>query len=377
MLVAEVALACTLLVGATLLVRSFINLAHAERGLDVDGVLVTSLSLGPPAFPDRAARQTAARLIEERVRRLPGVQHVAWSYGLPPDGGAISFGKWQSDAPGNPVADMNVDRYRVGPEFFELYNIPLLRGRTFEPSDGQGSAVIGERLARTLWPGLDPVGQNFRFQEERFEVVGLVREIHHPSLDATIDRPEFYEPFAGVGSYAMMSIRCGATCPNTAFIRQQVLATHSAVRVVTAQALEDVYIEQLARPRAAAALGFAFAGVAVLAAAGGLFSVLSYAVGRRRREFGIRTALGASPDQIRRLVLRDGFVVAGWGVAIGCVAAWSLGRALVSLQYGVTTSDPLTWTIVFGVLGLTTLASSWRPARQAMRIDPVLLLRED
>ncbi|MBA2604764.1 MAG: ABC transporter permease, partial [Acidobacteria bacterium] len=367
LLVAEVALACTLLVGATLLVRSFINLAHAERGLDVDGVLVTSLSLGPPAFPDRAARQTAARLIEERVRRLPGVQHVAWSYGLPPDGGAISFGKWQSDAPGNPVVDMNVDRYRVGPEFFELYNIPLLRGRTFEPSDGQGSVVIGERLARTLWPGQEPIGRIFRFQEERFEVVGLVREIHHPSLDATIDRPEFYEPFAGVGSYAMMSIRCGATCPNTAFIRQQVLATHSAVRVVTAQALEDVYIEQLARPRAAAALGFAFAGVAVLAAAGGLFSVLSYAVGRRRREFGIRTALGASPDQIRRLVLRDGFVVAGWGVAIGCVAAWSLGRALVSLQYGVTTSDPLTWTIVFGVLGLTTLASSWRPARQAMR----------
>jgi len=253
LLVAEVALACTLLVGATLLVRSFINLAHAERGLDVDGVLVTSLSLGPPAFPDRAARQTAARLIEERVRRLPGVQHVAWSYGLPPDGGAISFGKWQSDAPGNPVVDMNVDRYRVGPEFFELYNIPLLRGRTFEPSDGQGSVVIGERLARTLWPGQEPIGRIFRFQEERFEVVGLVREIHHPSLDATIDRPEFYEPFAGVGSYAMMSIRCGATCPNTAFIRQQVLATHSAVRVVTAQALEDVYIEQLARPRAAAA----------------------------------------------------------------------------------------------------------------------------
>lgn len=377
LLVGEIALACTLLVGATLLVRSFINLASAERGLDVEGVLVTSLSLAGPAFPDRTARATAARAIEDQVSQLPGVQHVAWSYGLPPDGGAISYGNWQSDAPGNPVVDMNVDRYRVGREFFAMYGIPLLRGRTFEPSDRQGSAVIGERLARTLWPGLDPIGRTFSFQKERFQVVGLVREIHHPALDTSIDRPEFYEPFAGVGSYAMMSIRCGAACPTTAVIRQRVLATHRAVQVVDVQALEDVYFEQLARPRAAAALGFAFAGVAVVAAAGGLFSVLSYAVGRRKREFGIRAALGASPDHIRRVVLRDGFVVAVSGVAIGSVAAWSLGRALASLQYGVTITDPLTWTFVLALLGLTTVVASWRPARQAMRADPVLLLREE
>ena len=377
LLVGEIALACTLLVGATLLVRSFINLANAERGLNVDGVLVSSLSLAGPVFPDRLARETAARAIEDQISQLPGVQHVAWSYGLPPHGGAISFGNWQSDAPGNPVVDMNVDRYRVGREFFELYGIRLLRGRTFEVSDQQGSVVIGERLALTLWPGLDPIGRTFSFQKESFQVVGLVREIHHPSLDSTVDRPELYEPFVGVGNYAMMSIRCEATCPNPAVIRQQVLAAHPTVRVVDVQALEDVYFEQLARPRAAAGLGFAFAGVAVLAAAGGLFSVLSYAVGRRKREFGIRTALGASPDQIRRMVLRDGVVVAVSGVAIGSVAAWSLGRALVALQYGVTITDPLTWTLVLAVLGLTALVASWRPARQAMRADPVLLLREE
>jgi len=377
LLVGEIALACTLLVGATLLVRSFINLANAERGLNVDGVLVSTLSMAPPAFPDRVARETTARAIKEHVSQLAGVQLVAWSYGLPPDGGAISFGAWHSDAPGNPAVDMNVDRYRVGPDLFELYGIPLLRGRTFEPSDQQGTVVVGERLARSLWPGLDPIGHTFRFDKERFQVVGLVREIHHPSVDASIDRPEFYEPFAGVGSYAMMSIRCGATCPNTAVIRQRILATHPAARVVEVQALEDVYFEQLARPRAAAALGFAFAGIAVLAAAGGLFSVLTYAVGRRKREFGIRTALGASPDQIRRMVLRDGFAVAVIGIAIGSIAAWSLGHALVSLQYGITVADPVTWTVVLGVLGVTALVASWRPARQAMRADPVLLLREE
>jgi predicted permease len=377
LLIGELALACTLLVGATLLVRSFINLANAERGLDVRGVLVSTMSLSPPAFPNQPSRAMAARSIEEQVGRLPGVRHVAWSYGLPPDGGAISFGDWRSDAPGTPMVHMDVDRYSVGPEFFALYGIPLLRGRTFEPADREGAVVVGERLARALWPGVDPIGRSFSFLEARFHVIGLVKEIHHPSLDATLDRPEFYEPFDGVGSYTMMSIRCGPVCPNAALVRQRIVAAHPAVQVVDVQALEDVYFEQLARPRAAAALGFAFAGVAVLAAAGGLFSVLSYAVGRRKREFGIRTALGASPGQIRRLVLRDGLMVALTGILIGTVTAWSLGRALMSLEYGVTITDPLTWTVVLGLLGFTTVAASWRPARQAMRADPVLLLREE
>jgi len=138
-----------------------------------------------------------------------------------------------------------------------------------------------------------------------------------------------------------------------------------------------VYFEQLARPRASAALGVAFAGMAVLAAAGGLFSVLSYAVVRRRREFGIRTALGASPAQIGRLVLRDGTAVALTGLAIGAVGAWSLGRALMSLQYGVAMNDPRTWVIVIALLAVTTVLASWRPARHAMLVDPVLLLREE
>jgi ABC-type antimicrobial peptide transport system permease subunit len=115
----------------------------------------------------------------------------------------------------------------------------------------------------------------------------------------------------------------------------------------------------------------------VLAAAGGLFSVLSYAVSRRRREFGVRTALGASPRQIRRLVLRDGLVVALAGVAIGGAAAWSLARALASLQYGVTMTDPVSWSIVMTLLIVTTVAASWRPARAAAACDPILLLREE
>lgn len=378
LLIGEIALACTLLVGAALLVRSFINLTNAERGLDTKDVVIATMSLSPAAFPDQAARSAIAQSLADQIRALPGVQQVAWSYGLPPGGGAISFGLWQSDVAGAPPVDMDVTHANVGPEFFALYGIPLLRGRTFQPSDSPRDVIVGERLARTLWPGLDPIGRYFRFQNgSPFHVVGVVGEIHRPSLDAARDLPEFYHPLDGVHSYAMMSIRCAGTCPNVAVIRQRLVVTHPAVRVNEVRLLDDVYFEELARPRASAALGFTFAAIAVLAAAGGLFSVLSYAVGRRRREFGIRTALGASPVQIRRLVLRDGMVVALTGIAIGGAAAWSLARTLASLEYGVTMSDAVSWAAVLTLLGLTTLAASWRPARAAAGSDPVLLLRED
>ena len=378
LLVGEIALACTLLVGAALLVRSFINLAQAERGLDTDGVVTATMSLSAPAFPDAASRLAAARLLEEQVRALPGVKQAAWSYGLPPGGGITSFGNWQSDAPGGPLLGLDVEHYLVGGEFFALYGIPLLRGRTFGPSDSWREVIVGERLARSLWPGLDPIGRVFKFESEPpYHVVGVVKEIHHPSLDAGLDLPEFYHPLDGIPNAPMLSVRCEGACPNAAVVRQRLAATDPAVRVDRVRLLDDVYFEDLARPRASAALAFTFAGIAVLAAAGGLFSVLSYAVGRRRREFGIRTALGASRSQIRRLVLRDGMMVALAGVAIGAAAAWSLARTLVSLQYGVTMADPLTWTVVFVLLFLTTLAASWRPARAAASADPILLLREE
>jgi putative ABC transport system permease protein len=272
---------------------------------------------------------------------------------------------------------MTVNRYRVGPDFFALYGVPLLRGRTFLPTDSGADVVVGERLARALWPGLDPIGRSFRFQDERFHVIGLAREIHFPSLDAKLDRPQFYEPFGGIGSYPNLSVRCESSCPSAALVRQRISATSPAVHVENVRALEDVYFEQLAQPRAAAALGFAFAAMAILAAAGGLFSVLTFAVSRRRREFGIRTALGASPVHIRRVVFRDGLVVALTGVAIGTIAAVSLSRTLASLEYGVTIADPVSWALVLGVIGTTTLAAACRPARQATRVDPVVLLREE
>lgn len=377
LLMAEIALACTLLVGATLLVRSFVNLASTGRGLNSSGVVVAWIGFDRPVFKDPAARLSAVRSVEDHIRQLPSVERIAWSGGRPPSGGRISWGDWKSDVPGAPPVNMFVEIYEAGPEFFELYGIPLVLGRSFQPEDTAQNVLVGERVARTLWPDMNPVGRSFSFEKEHFNVVGVVREIHHPSLDPTVDRPEFYMPFTGVRGQGWINIRCQGTCPNTALVRQQIRAAHPQLTVNDADTLEDMYFEQLAQPRAVAVLGFTFAAIAVLAAAAGLFSVLTYAVGRRKREFGIRSALGASPAQIQRLVMRDGLLVAVTGVAIGSVAAWLLARAIASFQYGVSLNDHSTWLIVFGVITVTTIAASWRPARSATRVSPVLLLKDE
>ena len=378
LLVTELALACTLLVGATLLVRSVVNMARADRGLLTDGVLTSWIALPPKAFPDAAARRAIAATLEDTVRQLPGVESIALSSGLPPRTGSTHYyDDWVADGPDARPQTIASQSYQVGPDFFELYGIPLIRGRTFDSSDGPDRVILGERLAARLWPRSDPVGRSFRFGKQSYQVVGVVREINFPTLEAGRDLPEFYRPFTPGGGNVFMNIRCRGRCPDEAVLRKHILSVVPGANIVRLGLLSETYREQLARPRAAAALAATFAVIAVAAAAGGLFSVLSYAVGRRRREFGIRTALGASPRQIRGLVLRDGARVALLGVGAGVAASIGLARVIASLQYGVTGFDPVTWTLVLGLLVATTLAASWRPARAASRVDPATLLRED
>jgi putative ABC transport system permease protein len=379
MLVGEIALACMLLVGATLLVRSFVNLSSVDRGLDSNGVLLARFSLPAASFKDRDARRTIITAINEQLRQVAGVTDVAISYGLPPGGGAIHFAKdWRSDLPNVPPVNLEVESYDVGPDFFALYRIPLLRGRTFQAGDTANDVIVGERFARSFWPDVDPTGHSFVFGTTTFRVIGMAREITHPSLDPRTDRPEFYRPLLSPGgSYVMMSIRCAGPCPDPAIIRQRILSTSAAVQVNNVGPLENAYIEQLAGPRAAAALGSVFAAIAVVAAAGGLFGVLSYAVGRRRREIGIRTALGASRAQIRTLIMRDGLMIVLLGLPLGCSAGWLLARAIQSLQYGVTPADPFTWSIVIVTLAATALIAAWGPIERAAKIDPLTLLRDE
>lgn len=374
LLVSEIGLSCTLLVGTALLVTSFVRLAEVDRGLDTSGVVTGWLTLAPAGKTEPGGAATA---LEDALRELPGVSRVVLSEGTPPGGGWIHFGDgWVPDTPGATALNLEVESYGVGRDFFDLFRIRLLRGRTFERGEDPNHVIVGERFAELMWPGMDPVGRSFRFDDRRYDVVGLVNEIRHPSLDPMKDLPEFYRSVVPTGGSLRVSLRCNPACPDLAVLRRTLLAMSQVRRLHSVAALEDAYLNELARPRAAAALAVVFAGIAVLAAAGGLFSVLGYAVGRRRREFGIRASLGAKPIELQRLVFSEGVRLAIVGVAIGSLTAWGLSRVLTSVVYEVTPAEPVIWLTVGAVITVTTIIASWIPARRAAGVDPVELLRE-
>jgi predicted permease len=380
LLVGEIALACALLVGSGMLLRSFGELAHADRGLDVRGVVRASVAMPSSAFGDERARALALEAIESHLSAWPEMADVTVSQGLPPSaGGSRTITVLRSDAPGAEPIELVLDNFSVSASYFRFYGIPLLRGRAFEPGDSATDVVVGERLARLLWPDADPIGRTFTFANQSAvnRVIGVARETTLPTLDATADRPEYYRPFPEGEMFANLSLRCRAECPDAQVIRARILEAHPGVTTGVFGPTEESYGLHLRVPRAIAGVGGLFAGVAVATAAGGLFSVLTYTVTRRRREFGIRTALGASPRDMRRLVVGEGLTLAGAGVAAGGLGGWVIARALETFRYGVTPVDPLTWTGVVGLLALTTVAAAWRPARQAARVDPVQLLRQE
>jgi predicted permease len=386
----EIALACSLLVGSAFLVQSFVNLVRADRGFNTDGVTHVRLDLDsigelpatPPA-PNRresllrqvqAARGGVLGAIESAFAAAPGVHAVALSQELPPDtgGGRGNVRRAEHEDP------IQSDGYRVGPSFFDLYGIRILKGRAFQPGDTDTDVVIGERLAELLWPGEDPIGRPVVIGRDRGRrVIGVASEIRLPTLEASLDRPEFYTPIERHADDVYVSLRCDPSCPDEPAIRSLAAAVHPSLGVRILASRENRYLEHLRLPRATAQVGGLFAVVAVVTAAGGLFSLLTYAVGRRRREFGIRTALGASPGQMARLVIRDGLAVAATGIGVGTIGGWFVVKSLAAFQYGVTSRDPVIWTGVVVTIAIVSLAAAWRPALEAMRVDPVRLLREE
>jgi putative ABC transport system permease protein len=391
LLVAEVALATTLLAGAGLLVRTFLNLMNSDRGLNSEGVITGWVALPEFTFKDRASRLTFATELESRLQALPGVQLASLSGGVPPTHGSIYFGQVRSDTAGAVAMDVGeILAYSVSAQFFELFDIKLRAGRAFSAVSAPDEIILGERLARRLWPDGEAVGHSFTIEGRTttYRVVGVANEIRNPLLDPRLDSMELYHPLvvdrngtveaSSFGSgQIFLAMRCGETCPGIPAITEAIRSVNPQVVIATLGAMDEEYAEALARPRAAAALGIVFALVALLAAAGGLFGVLSAAVARRRREFGIRVALGIDPSRLARLVVVDAAKLAAVGLTAGLFGAWLLGRALASLTYEVSAADPLSLAAVCSALALSILIASWRPALQASRVDPVALLREE
>ncbi|GMV20153.1 MAG: hypothetical protein AMXMBFR57_01020 [Acidimicrobiia bacterium] len=382
LLVGEIALAVALLAAAGLQVRSFINLATADRGLDTSRVLFTRVTLPEKQFPDAASRYAVLSELESRLAALPGVAGTSLAPGLPPDGGSIHFGyQVTTDVPaGTPVEIPFMFGYRVPAGFFDTLGVRLVAGRDFNDADSAEAAVISRRLAQAVFGDADPVGRVMTFGTVTHTIVGVAEEIRNSLSDPREDYPELYthrsRALRTAGTSTAIAIRCADPCATRASLETALATAQPGMTTTPVAPIGDAFMAQLARPQTATTVATGFAGLALFATAVGLFGIMSQAVARRRREFGIRAAVGAEPQQLRRLVLRDALRICALGLALGVGAGWALGRWLESVQYGVTFFDPLTWMSVALVVSTVTIVACWSPARLAMRTNPVALLRE-
>ena len=384
LVVGEVALSLVLTAGTGLLLRSFWNLTQVDPGYDPRNVLSASVDL-PRASYQEPEKQTAFfHEVVERLARVPGVT-AAGGMSWAPMGRGSSTRFILRDRPApppdqEPAADVRI----VTPGLFATMAIPITAGRDFRDDDraGQPTVVIVNRtLAQRYWPGKNPLGQRLAMEwgeTLEAEVVGVVGDVRLTALD-TDPKPTLYWHHVQVPS-SMMTLRvrtAGAPQALAPAVRAQVAALDPNVPVGSALTLEEIVAGSVERPRFLLRLLAVFALIAVGLATVGVYGVMSYTVLERVPEVGIRLAVGATPGDIMRLVLRDGLALAVAGIGIGLAAASAMAGVLQGLLYEVAPRDPVALAAVSAVLLLATMLAAWLPARQAGRIDPIKALRAD
>jgi predicted permease len=392
---AEVALAVMVVIGAGLLVRTVYNLTKVDAGFDPSRVVTFSITL-PLATSDVSARERTYLGLLEKLRAVPGVQAVSAMSGLPPNR-PLNANDTEIDnytpPPQGPYE--NVDYYQqVMSDYFETMGIPIVQGRSFQPVDAASPglvAVVNERLVNTFWKDVNPIGQRLRpccgDQNPWFTVVGVAKDVKQGGLDQETGTEVYFfvEQLARLpGPQARapltMNVVLRTTLPPTALaltIEQAVRDADRAVPVVRLQEMNSVFAESIRRPRLLAQLLTAFAGLALLLAAIGTYGVLSYMVAERRREIGIRMALGAHRATVLAQIMKQGLVLTVTGVILGLVGALGLNRLIASMLFGIQPTDPTTLVIVTTAILLVASFACWLPAWRASRVNPSVVLRAD
>ncbi len=402
LVVAEIALSLVLLVGAGLMMRSFISLQSVNAGINPEGVLTMYIAL--PGAKYRAPEKRIAFFSQllERVRAIPGVKSAGSNSGLP-----LAGNNWGRSltVEGFPVLSVGgapvINHCVISPGYFSAMGISILKGRDFDERDTRtapkapqlaardevmsgpstGVTIIDERLAREYWPDEDPIGKRIRFgppedNEPWHTIVGVVAEVKHQRLDAST-RESVYLPFAQmpIGGSSLAIRTAGRPESLITAVRAQVRELDSDLPLTRVMPMTEVVARSVWQPRLYTALFGVFAAVALILATVGIYGVMSYAVTQRTREIGLRMALGAQKQDVLKLVVGHGVAITAIGVGVGLVAAVALTRLMSSLLFGVSTTDPITFAAVSVLLAGVALAACFVPARRAAKVDPMVALR--
>ena len=392
LVVAEVALAVVLVIGAGLMIRSLSELGRIDLGFNPERVLTMRLSLPAARYDTPEKVVDYYRGLVERVRAVPGVQHAGIVRALPL---ATSIGDFGLDVDGfeeGPGRNAKGDWQIVSDGAFEVMGTRLTRGRWFasaDSTDTQPVAVVNETLARTYWTDLNAVvGGRIRIGNMRnpwVTVVGIVADERHNGVTGTV-KEKFYVPHSQwhvvtggnlVRDAFVVARTSGDPLKFAAPIRSEIRMLDANVPVANIRPMTDVVATALATSRLTGFLMSAFAAIALMLAAVGIYGVLAYLVARRTHEIGIRLAMGADRAQVVGLVLRQALTLTGGGIVVGLVAAFALSRVMQSLLYEVGASDPVTFAVVPVALVVVALAASALPAYRATRVSPLVALRSE
>jgi putative ABC transport system permease protein len=388
LVVAELAFALMLLVGAGLLARSVVRLLDVDVGFNANNLLTMEInSVGPRYQTDQDVFDYHDR-VREAVRNLPGVVGVGVVNMLPLGGNYDAYGLAAMDKPlANPEEAPSGDRYVVSTDYLKTMGIRLVAGRMFTEAEERDTtnmvALVSQALAARLWPGESPLGKRIRMggpQRPWRTVVGVTGNVRHTGLDAKVTE-QFYVPerqwFFSDAQEVLVVRTKGDPSAMAGVVRQAVRSIDPAQPIVKIAAMEDVIARTTAQRRLALVLFTCFAMAAVLLAVAGIYGVLAGTVAERTREIGLRAALGATPRNILQLIVGQGARLAAVGLAVGLFGAFALTRSLQTLLFDISPHDPATIVAATGLLLITTLAACLVPAVRAVRVDPSQAFRSD
>jgi putative ABC transport system permease protein len=376
LVICEVALTLTLLVGAGLLIQSFRRVLAVDPGFKAQNLLTLQLSVNNPD-----AQQVANffEQLQQNIRNLPGVTAVAVSDGLPFE--MANYPGFRIEGRPEPDNKGSGLRYKVSLDYFQAMGIELLKGRLFtaeDTRDSQRVIVINDVLARRHFPNEDPLGKRLKETptSPSLEIVGVVRHVEHYNLDNKSAQPQFYTSFNQTPGGRYVLVRTAIEPLSlAAAVRAQVAALNKDQAVFNVRTMEQILAQSVAARRFSMLLLTIFAIVALALASLGIYGLMSYAVAQRTREIGVRMALGASRRSVLRLMIGQGMKLALAGVALGLVASVALTRTMKNLLFGVSATDSVTLVAITLLLTVVALLACWIPARRATHIDPMVALR--
>jgi putative ABC transport system permease protein len=383
---AEVAISLVLLIGAGLLINSFLRLRNVDPGFRAENLLTMKIVLPEPKYEAIERRSAFYTDLIQRVQSLAGVRSAAVTTNLPLYRQGNSIGISIEGQPAPPPGQERIVVTRiVSPGYFDTMSIPLLRGRQLSEQDTETTpnvVIVSETMARRYWPGEDAIGKRIaagriRSPEDWIQVIGVVKDVRQFELTAE-PKPQMYMTYKQAGFFEPRDLVVKTDVDPAslaATVRKAVWEIDKDQPVSNIQTMEEILADSIARQRFSMLLLAIFAGVALVLAGVGIYGVMSYSVAQRTHEIGIRMALGAQTSAVLKLAVGYGMKLVIAGLVIGLIAAFALTRVMSTLLFGVTATDPTTFILISLLLIAVAALASYIPARRATRVNPIIALR--